>query len=230
MNEGAGRSRSPDRVRRYSSFEQAQRREHAAEDGDGLCEHHASEAPRHAGHCRTPDQWYHEHDRYPSPGANHIGEYLGWAQEFLGSSLLQFFYDPVEGAPWETGDTPTWIYNLADHPTDAPAFPDAPLGRLRGDAGNDADGPDPDGVIARSGELAAPLLEGVLCGIDTALEAVNVPNAGYVPGLPEGAVVEAPARADASGLHPAGMAPLPEGILGLLRVQTSINARPTRPA
>ena len=76
---------------------------------------------------------------------------------------------------------------------------------------------------APSGELAVPLLEGVLCGIDTSLAAVNVPNAGYVPGLPEDAVVEVPARADASGLHPASMARLPEGILGLLRIQTSIN-------
>ena len=162
-------------------------------------------------------------DRYPSPGANHIGEYLGWAHDFLGSSLLQFFYDPVDGAPWETGKTPTWIYNLADHPTDVPAFPGAPLHRLRADAANDADQLDPNGELAPSGELAAPLLEGVLCGIDTALEAVNVPNAGYVPGLPEGTVVEVPARAGASGLHPARMAPLPEGILGLLRIQTGIN-------
>ncbi len=53
--------------------------------------------------------------------------------------------DPVDGAPWETGNTPTWIYNLSDHPTDVPAFPGAPLGRLRGDAGNDADELDPDG-------------------------------------------------------------------------------------
>ena len=157
--------------------------------------------------------------RYPSPGANHIGEYLGWAQEFLGSSLLQFFYDPVEGAPWETGNTPTWIYNLAEHPTDEPAFPNAPFGRLRGDS----DGPDPNGALAPSGELGIPLLEGVLCGVGTALAAVNVPNAGYVPGLPEGAVVEVPARADANGLHPAAMSRLPEGILGLLRTQTSIN-------
>jgi alpha-galactosidase/6-phospho-beta-glucosidase family protein len=84
-------------------------------------------------------------------------------------------------------------------------------------------GADPDWDLAAPGELPAPLIEGVLCGIDTSLVAINVPNAGYVPGLPEGAVVEVPARADASGLHPAGMAPLPEGILGLLRTQTSIN-------
>ena len=159
-------------------------------------------------------------DRYPSPGANHIGEYLGWAREFLGSSLLQFFYDPVRGAPWETGETPTWLYNLGENPTEVPAFPESPLPRVR-DNGDDPDWGDED--LAPSGELAVPLLEGVLCDVDTHLDAVNVPNEGYVPGLPDGAVVELPARADASGLHPAAREPLPEGVLALLRTQTSIN-------
>jgi alpha-galactosidase/6-phospho-beta-glucosidase family protein len=63
-------------------------------------------------------------------------------------------------------------------------------------------GADPDWDLAAPGELPAPLIEGVLCGIDTSLVAINVPNAGYVPGLPEGAVIDLPARADASGLHP----------------------------
>ena len=186
-------------------------------------------------------------DRYPSPGANHIGEYLGWAREFLGSTLLQFFYDPAQGAPWETGETPTWIYHLGVHPTDVPLFPGGPLARVRdvtegrtgaGAGGAAMGGPRggaehgrgeaaerdvPDDELAPSGELAIPLLEGVLCGVETRLDAVNVPNDGYVPGLPDGAVVEVPARADGDGLHPARMAPLPEGILGLLRTQTSIN-------
>ena len=74
---------------------------------------------------------YRVFGRFPSPGANHIGEYLGWAQEFLGSSALQFFYDPVQGAPWETGEVPTWIYNLADHPGDMPAFPGGPVPRMK---------------------------------------------------------------------------------------------------
>ncbi|WP_419861603.1 alpha-galactosidase [Candidatus Palauibacter sp.] len=167
--------------------------------------------------------------RYPSPGANHIGEYLGWAREFLGSSLLQFFHDPAQGAPWETGETPTWLYNLGENPTDVPAFPDAPLQRVRDDGdetGGEGGGEGEVGGVgelASSGELAVPLLEGVLCGVDTHLDAVNVPNEGYVPGLPDGAVVEVPARADANGLHPSVMEPLPEGILGLLRTQTSIN-------
>ena len=226
--------------------------------------------------------------RFPSPGTNHIGEYLGWAQEFLGSSVVQFFYDPVEGAPWETGEVPTWIYNLADHPTDMPAFPGGPVPRMKptreqraaaaearaarggegagkmagasgrahegsgNDAGrisgndvdaesrNDADGgsgteASPDngsvssagldfpGPLTPSGELAVPLLEGILCGVDTYLDAVNIPNQGHVPGLPVGSVVEVPARVDASGLHPRKMQRLPEGILSLLRTQTSIH-------
>ena len=183
--------------------------------------------------------------RFPSPGANHIGEYLGWAQEFLGSSVVQFFYDPVEGAPWETGEVPTWIYNLADHPTDMPAFPGGPVPRMKptreqraaaaearaaraeGGAGN-ADGVsgrglDFPGPLTPSGELAVPLLEGIICGVDTYLDAVNIPNEGHVPGLPEGSVVEVPARVDASGLHPRKMKRLPEGILSLLRTQTSIH-------
>ena len=165
-------------------------------------------------------------DRYPSPGANHIGEYLGWAREFLGSSLLQFFYDPVQGAPWETQETPTWIYNLGDHPTDVPLFPGSVLRRVRDgdeDGGDGENGDASDRPLAPSGELAIPLLEGVLCDVDTRLDAVNVPNAGYVPGLPEDAVVEVPARATGSGLRPAAMDRLPEGILGLLRTQTTIN-------
>ncbi|MDE0473934.1 MAG: hypothetical protein F4179_09890 [Gammaproteobacteria bacterium] len=209
--------------------------------------------------------------RFPSPGANHIGEYLGWAQEFLGSSVVQFFYDPVEGAPWETGEVPTWIYNLADHPTDMPAFPggpvprmkptreqraaaaearatraeggagkaDAALGRAHEGSGNDAGGSGNDaspgngsvssagldfpGPLTPSGELAVPLLEGILCGVDTYLDAVNIPNQGHVPGLPKNSVVEVPARVDASGLHPRKMQRLPEGILSLLRTQTSIH-------
>ncbi len=70
--------------------------------------------------------------RFPSPGANHIGEYIRWAGDFLGSSALQFFYDPAEGHPWETGRVPTWIYNLGDNPTDTPLFPEKPRQRARG--------------------------------------------------------------------------------------------------
>ncbi len=153
--------------------------------------------------------------RFPSPGANHIGEYLRWADEFLGSSVLQFFYDPAGGHPWETGKVPTWVYNLGDHPTGAPLFPEEQRPRTRKTR---AEAP-----LLPSGELAVPLLEGVLCAEERSLEAVNVPNTGYVPGLPKGAVVEVPAEADGAGLRPCTMRRLPEAVLALMRTQTSIN-------
>ena len=167
--------------------------------------------------------------RFPSPGANHIGEYIRWSGDFLASSALQFFYDPADGHPWETGEVPTWIYNLGDNPTETPLFPrerrerardsrEEREGNVRADTGSSADAP-----LSPSGELAVPLLEGVLCGAERYLDAVNVPNTAYVPGLPDGAVVEVPARACASGLHPFTMKPLPEGVLALLRSQASIN-------
>ena len=182
--------------------------------------------------------------RFPSPGANHIGEYIRWAGDFLGSSTLQFFYDPAEGHPWETGKVPTWIYNLGDNPTDTPLFPEKPRQRARGnreeragtaskppgpplsaamDAPADSCDPLTSAPLAPSGELAVPLLEGVLCGAERYLDAVNVPNAGYVPGLRDDAFVEVPATANGSGLHPFTMDPLPEAVLALLRTQTSIN-------
>ena len=162
-------------------------------------------------------------DRFPSPGANHIGEYIRWAGEFLASSALQFFYDPAEGHPWETGEVPTWIYNLGDNPTDTPLFPEQPRGRARAGREERAEGEHESPPITPSGELAVPLLEGILCGEERQLDAVNVPNAGYVPGLPDGTVVEVPATANRSGLHPIAMPSLPEAILALLRTQASIN-------
>ena len=183
--------------------------------------------------------------RFPSPGANHIGEYIRWSGEFLASSTLQFFYDPAEGHPWETGEIPTWIYNLGDNPTDTPLFPEQPRACARPDREErstrearqpsaearqspaDARQPpgeaDDDPAPTPSGELAIPLLEGVLCGERRHLDAVNVPNAGFVPGLPEGTVVEVPATVGPSGLHPVAAPRLPEAILALMRTQTSIN-------
>lgn len=153
---------------------------------------------------------------YPSPGANHIGEYIRWAEEFLGSSVLQFFYDPVDGHPWDTGRVPTWIYNLHEGLVDRELFPEPderPL-VLR---------VDPD-RIEPSGELAIPIIEGIFCGKEAELAAINVPNEGQVPGMPLGSVVETPATVGSDGLRPRQMAALPEGILALIRRQTSINA------
>jgi len=146
------------------------------------------------------------------PGTNNIGEYTGWAQECLRRELMQFYYDPAEGHPWETGSTPPWIYNLHEYAVDRTLFEDdAPTKKNTTD------------TLAPSGELAVPIIEGLRCGAPQELDAVNVPNRGAVPGLSTDAVVEVPARVDEHGLHPQKMPRLPESVLAILRTQTSIN-------
>ena len=156
---------------------------------------------------------------YPSPGTNHIGEYIGWAEGFLASSPLQFFYDPAELDPWKDDRVPPWIYNLEEQPTGVPLYHPMVEGRLRP---GDRESSDPRAPQS-SGELAIPLIEGVSCGVPQRLDAVNLPNRGHVRGLPEGAVVEVPALAADRGLTPVEVSDLPEGVLALLRPQISIN-------
>ncbi|MEZ4415871.1 MAG: alpha-galactosidase [Gemmatimonadota bacterium] len=156
---------------------------------------------------------------WPSPGANHIGEYLAWAGDLLPSQDMQFFHDPADGDPWESDRVPPWIYNLRDRPTDTPLFHPAREGRLKPSPhrGPTVDDPRP------SGELAIPIIEGLAAGVPHDLAAVNVPNRGALPGLPDDAVVELPAQVDAAGLRTLPVEALPEAALALLRTQCSIN-------
>ena len=148
---------------------------------------------------------------WPSPGTNHYGEYIRWAEEFMASEL-QWYYDPGQGHPWETGKIPDFVYTIDRVATDRPWRRPEPQPRQLEEL-----------PLKASGELAAPIMEGLSCGVPRELDAVNVPNRGFIPELPEGLVVEVPARADGSGLHPCQMAPLPEGIAALIRTQASIH-------
>jgi 6-phospho-beta-glucosidase len=49
------------------------------------------------------------------------------------------------------------------------------------------------------------------------IQVVNVRNQGTVAGLPDGAVVEVPARVGAAGAHPVRVGPLPPELLGLVQ-------------
>ena len=59
-----------------------------------------------------------------------------------------------------------------------------------------------DGSFKSSGEIATLIMESVVSDKKEWLEAVNVPNKGAIPNLPDDLVVEVPAYSDASGIHP----------------------------
>lgn len=159
------------------------------------------------------------YDMYPSPGTNHIGEYVRWASPFLGSQTLQYFYDPLGHDPWKKNDVPTYLYNLNTDPTHTPFQPDERLVALYPDHGDE----DPN-EIKGSGELAIPIIEGLALGETHELAAINVPNHDqYLPGLPSDSVIEVPATVSNEGLQPYTMPLLPTAIQGMLHTQTSIN-------
>jgi alpha-galactosidase len=151
---------------------------------------------------------------WPSPATNHYGEYIRWADEFMASEA-HYYYDPADGHPWETGRIPEFVYTIDRVNTDRPWIGDPTKGRehVEGD----------DRGLRPSGELAAPLMEGVACGVTRPLDAINVPNRGAIPELPDDLVVEAPGVADADGVRTAQMAALPEPIASLIRTQASIH-------
>ena len=151
---------------------------------------------------------------WPSPGTNHYGEYIRWAQEFM-SSEMHFHYDPADGHPWDTGRIPEFVYYAGRVKTDRPWIAEAPPETTHPE--------DDELALGASGELAVPMMEGLACGEPRALDAINVPNRGSIPELPDDLVVEVPGHADAEGLRSAQMAPLPEPIAALIRTQASIH-------
>ena len=78
-------------------------------------------------------------------------------------------------------------------------------------------------ALEPSGELAIPIMESIACGKQRRLDAINIPNRGWIPNLPDQMVVEVPATSDVAGLHPKRMQPLPEPIAAIIRLQGSIN-------
>jgi alpha-galactosidase len=148
---------------------------------------------------------------YPSPASNHFGEYIGWAHEFCANEL-DWFYDPADGPPWQTGKPLEYTSVQDAYGTERPF-------KKQGHKPQRLE----EQPLEPSGELAIPIMESIACGKERRLDAVNIPNRGWIPDLPDGMVVEVPATSDVAGLHPKRMQPLPEPISAMIRLQRSIN-------
>lgn len=149
---------------------------------------------------------------WPSPAPNHFGEYIRWAAEFV-CHEMNFFYDPADGKPWETGNIPEFVYSLTEGPHNKPWIKPAPAPAAE----------EEEAEVHYSGERAITIIEALATGKARYIEAVNLRNDGAIPNLPDDMVVEVPATADADGFHPRSLDPLPEAIAAMLRVQGSIN-------
>ncbi len=72
-------------------------------------------------------------------------------------------------------------------------------------------------------ERVVPIMEGILTDSGYVEEAVNIPNNGLIPELPDWIAVEVPAKVDHNGIHGLSVGPLPRGYAGLLRNQVAVH-------
>jgi alpha-galactosidase len=134
---------------------------------------------------------------WPSCSDDHIGEYLSYAWEACGLAGYDFeAADAVADERWQR--LRRW------------GAGEEPLDEL---------------LQHQSGERAVPIVVGCLENTHQYELAVNVPNAGFIPNLPESAIVEVPATVDATGVHGVSVGPLPEPIAAMCRTQIAVQDR-----
>ena len=83
-------------------------------------------------------------------------------------------------------------------------------------------GPVPSDWLMPSGERGAAAIGGIIHNKQRVLESGIVFNRGVVENLPRDAAVEVPVMADAAGIHPISLGPLPDPIAKLLNSQVSV--------
>lgn len=154
------------------------------------------------------------------PGSNHIGEYFAWSDQFVAAQPLQYYYDPLTEKPWSSTENEpleflysieskkSWEDDVASSTTEE-IFQKA----LNQDENNDG---------KPSKEYGVKIIEAVASGKSIRIGAVNVPNKGYAPGLPEGMVVEVPAIVDGTGIHPLKTEAIPKALAGQMAVVGTI--------
>ncbi len=160
--------------------------------------------------------------QWPSPASNHYGEYIRWAEEFV-IPQLQFFYDPYEGHPWENNQIPEGVYTADKVEYDRPWVKDWNKKLLPVGSTEEIVLENEDGSFKSSGEIATLIMEASCSDQKQWLDAVNIPNNGAIPNLPNDLVVEVPAYCDASGIHGVQMEPMPEAIAATIRLHASIH-------
>jgi len=123
---------------------------------------------------------------------DHLGEYLAYG--------------------WEGGEHG---YDFAGDERGRAAFAKELDGALAG-------APVPPDWLTPSGERGAAAIGGILHNKQRALESGIVYNRGIIPNLPVDAAVEVPVMADAAGIHPISLGPLPDAIAKLLTMQVHV--------
>ncbi len=138
---------------------------------------------------------------FPIPGDEHLCEYLPWVS------------DP-QTKPWEKYELELyeWQVHSQEREDKWVELDKATVKRM-----------DPEEFIPVVSEGALEIIENIQTDSDFYWEAVNVPNVGQVPNLPEGAIIELPGLVNADGVTGITVGPIPEGIAELLRREITVS-------
>jgi alpha-galactosidase len=137
---------------------------------------------------------------FPIPGDEHMCEYVPWVS------------DPLT-RPWEKYGVSLYDWDLMAQMRD---FGHKDVARMADGQGaiDHLRNADSEGVVEIVEAIAG-------AGNDYHL-AVNLPNAGYISNLPEGAIVEVPGLVSGAGVQGVGVGPLPGGIAELCRREIAV--------
>ncbi len=131
---------------------------------------------------------------YPSPGDDHIGEYLSFATEYC--PMHGYDFEGAERYKAEMWDRIKRMVSGEEPVTDL--------------------------ISRRSGERAFHIIDGILSNSNHLELAVNVPNDGHISNLPQDAIVEVPAVVSGAGVSPISIGELPMGIADLCSTQVGV--------
>ena len=134
------------------------------------------------------------------PSDDHIGEYVSFGMDHR-MPVYKYGNEHVHYAPEMPART-HMVEEYADgrRPADDPA------------------------ILRTSQEITVPVICDILLNRGTLRPSVNALNSGgFIPNMPRDVVVEVPVRADAKGIHPQRVEPIPEPMAGFTRTQYVIH-------
>jgi alpha-galactosidase len=141
---------------------------------------------------------YRQFGLYPSTDDNHVGEYLAYSWDITP--------DEVRGLNW---------INRCDNE-----------GQRNWERINKLiEGKEPLDVKGKlSGERAMHIIAGIVSNSNHMEMQINLPNAGQVSNLLNGAIVETPAVINKGGIHPIQVGDMPEGLAALCNIQIMVQS------
>ena len=156
---------------------------------------------------------------YPYPGTNHIGEYIAWSDEFLASTKIQYFFDPVREKPWQTKKPPRFVYDFSSNPT---AIDLHDRDRDKKEEYEDVFSIR-DITLTPSQEYGVSIIEAIVFDLDRYIPSLNMPNKGSIPGIMEDMCVEGPCVVNRNGVLPVKVDALPTAVTAMINQQGAIH-------